>query len=148
MATRRGATVSIRKNESRPELLGTYRGQVVEVASTGALVVRIDGGREFVSCDFVQSGAGAGPALGPGDQVLVVVPDGGAGRPAVVGKIGPYRGPNRRQVVLEADEELTIRCGDATIAFRKDGRILIKGAEIVSHARGRNRIRGGSIQIN
>jgi hypothetical protein len=53
-----------------------------------------------------------------------------------------------RKIELRAQEAITLRCGDASITLTKDGKIVIRGAHVVSHAAGLNRIRGGSIQLN
>jgi hypothetical protein len=50
--------------------------------------------------------------------------------------------------VIEAREELQLRCGDATISLRADGTIKIMGRDVTSWARRRQRIRGGSVAIN
>lgn len=51
-------------------------------------------------------------------------------------------------LVLEARTSLTLKVGDGSITIREDGSILIKGKDLVSHAKRRNRIRGGSVEIN
>jgi len=51
-------------------------------------------------------------------------------------------------LLLEAKESLTLRVGDGSITIRADGKILIKGKELVSHAEKMNRIKGGAVAIN
>jgi hypothetical protein len=51
-------------------------------------------------------------------------------------------------LLIEAKEELTLRVGEGSITIRADGKILIKGKDLVSHAQRVNRIRGGSVAIN
>ena len=51
-------------------------------------------------------------------------------------------------LVLEADESLTIRCGQGSITIKESGKILIRGLDVVSHAKRCNRVRGGSIRLN
>lgn len=53
-----------------------------------------------------------------------------------------------RNLVLEGEEQVVLRCGKALIELHKDGKLIIRGAHVVSHADGVHRIRGGSIQIN
>lgn len=138
---------SMETRASAAELRGARRATVVEVQRGGQITVRLDGRSGVTACDFLETTAGAPPLLRPGDAVLVLVPEGDGGRPAVIGRVGPYRPPDRRELLLEANEEVTIRCGDAAITLR-DGKILIKGVDVVSHARRRNRIRGGSVEVN
>jgi hypothetical protein len=52
------------------------------------------------------------------------------------------------ELVLEAKQSLTLRVGAGSITIREDGKILIKGTDLVSHARRTNRIRGGAVSIN
>lgn len=127
----------------------TQVGTVIDFPSSGEIAVKLSGrsGR-VVLCDFLSTTSGEPPELNQGDRVLVVIPQDHDGKPIVLGKVAGYRRPDRRKLVVAADEELTLRCGEATIAIRKNGRILIKGVDIVTHARQRNRIRGGSIQLN
>jgi hypothetical protein len=51
-------------------------------------------------------------------------------------------------LVLEAKSSLTLRVGDGSITIRADGKILIKGKDLVSYATRVNRIKGGSVSIN
>ena len=48
----------------------------------------------------------------------------------------------------EAKHQLTLRVGEGTISIREDGKILIKGTDLVSHAQRMNRIKGGAVSIN
>ena len=128
-------------------LPGSRHATVVDISPTGELTVRLATGSLLV-CDFLTTSRAEPPVLRAGDKVVVLVPEAPDEKPVVVGKVSAYQAPDGKRLVLEAGEELTIRCGEATIAIRKSGKILIKGVEIVSHARGRNRIRGGSIQMN
>ena len=52
------------------------------------------------------------------------------------------------ELVIEAKKNLTLKCGEGSIAIREDGQILIKGKDLVSHAKRMNRIKGGSVSIN
>jgi len=53
-----------------------------------------------------------------------------------------------RRMALEGAEEVTLICGKASITLTKDGRISLRGVEIVSRASGANKIRGASVSIN
>ena len=53
-----------------------------------------------------------------------------------------------RKVSLSANEEAVLRCGRSSIVLRSDGRILIKGTEIVSRSSGTQKIQGASIKLN
>jgi len=53
-----------------------------------------------------------------------------------------------KRVVLEGDEEVVLRCGEASITLRRDGKVILRGAYVETTAKGLNRIRGGSVKIN
>lgn len=50
--------------------------------------------------------------------------------------------------VIEAAQELELRCGDAAIVLTADGRIQLRGTYITSHASVTQRIVGGSVLVN
>ncbi|MFN0113200.1 MAG: hypothetical protein ACKVPY_00835 [Paracoccaceae bacterium] len=50
--------------------------------------------------------------------------------------------------VVEAKGTLILRCGKASVTLHADGRIAVKGEELLSRARGANRVQGGSVQLN
>ena len=53
-----------------------------------------------------------------------------------------------KRVMLEAQDEIQLKCGEGSITLRKDGKIVIKGTHLLSRSSGPNRIKGGSVQIN
>jgi hypothetical protein len=53
-----------------------------------------------------------------------------------------------RRVVLEGGEEVVLKCGDASLTLRRDGKVVVRGAYIETHAKGVNRIKGGTVKIN
>lgn len=52
------------------------------------------------------------------------------------------------KLVLEARREITLRCGKASIHLAADGRVTIRGTEILSRSDGPNRLQGASVQLN
>jgi hypothetical protein len=52
------------------------------------------------------------------------------------------------RVVLDAQDEIVLRCGEASITLRRNGRVVIRGAYVETRSRGVNRVKGGSVQIN
>ena len=52
------------------------------------------------------------------------------------------------RLLLEAKEEITLKCGDASITLTKAGKVLIRGKYLLSRSSGVNRIQGGSVQVN
>lgn len=53
-----------------------------------------------------------------------------------------------KRVTFDAKEEIVLRCGKASIILRSDGKVVIKGAYLLSRSRGMNKIRGGAVHIN
>ena len=51
-------------------------------------------------------------------------------------------------VVLEGEREVVLRCGDASLTLRRDGKAIIRGTYVETHSKGVNRIKGGAVKIN
>lgn len=51
-------------------------------------------------------------------------------------------------LVLEAKNSFTVRCGKSSITLYANGKIVLRGESILSDAEGINRIAGGQIQLN
>jgi hypothetical protein len=52
------------------------------------------------------------------------------------------------RVVLEGRHEVVLKCGDASITLRRDGKVIVRGAYVETHSRGVNRIKGAAVKIN
>jgi hypothetical protein len=52
------------------------------------------------------------------------------------------------KVRLEAKHDIELKCGQASIALRYDGRIELRGTHILSASRGPNRVKGATIALN
>ena len=53
-----------------------------------------------------------------------------------------------RRVRLTAREEIVLQCGESSITLKHNGRVIIRGAYVETHASGTNRIKGGNVRIN
>ena len=53
-----------------------------------------------------------------------------------------------QRVTITAEQEIELRCGKASITLTRAGKVLIRGAYLLSRSSGVNRIKGGSVQIN
>ncbi|MFV1873568.1 MAG: hypothetical protein ACMZ64_09630 [Oleiphilus sp.] len=53
-----------------------------------------------------------------------------------------------KKLELSATDEVTIRCGKASISLNKNGKILIKGEHMLNRTAGSYKIKSGSIQLN
>jgi hypothetical protein len=50
--------------------------------------------------------------------------------------------------VVNAEREITFRCGEASITLTRAGKVIIEGAYIVSQSSGYNKIKGAAVDIN
>jgi len=64
-----------------------------------------------------------------------------AGRPEVAEVDG-------RRVAIDGRDEIVLRCGASSITLRRDGKVVIRGLHVETHAAGTNRIKGGTVKIN
>lgn len=56
--------------------------------------------------------------------------------------------PMEDELVLEARQKITLRCGKASITLYPNGKIALRGEYILSDAAGINRIAGGHVELN
>jgi hypothetical protein len=52
------------------------------------------------------------------------------------------------RLIVSARDQLTLRCGAASITLTREGEVTIKGTRLSSQASGVNRIKGGSVELN
>jgi len=53
-----------------------------------------------------------------------------------------------KRFTFDAKEQIVLRCGKSSITLTRAGKILIRGAYLLSRSSGVNRIKGGSVQLN
>jgi hypothetical protein len=53
-----------------------------------------------------------------------------------------------KRVVVEADRELVLKCGNASITLTRAGKIILRGTHLVSRSSGSNRVQGTQVRIN
>ncbi|RJR20300.1 MAG: hypothetical protein C4581_03595 [Nitrospiraceae bacterium] len=53
-----------------------------------------------------------------------------------------------KKMTFDAGEQIVLKCGKASITLTKAGKVIIRGAYLLSRSSGVNRIKGGSVQIN
>jgi len=93
-----------------------------------------------------------------GHHVVLLFEDGDAARPIVVGWVEePAEGAvgksralhvDGERFVVEATRVIELRCGEASLTLTADGRVMIKGQNLLAHAKQLNRIRGAAVRIN
>ncbi|PCJ39014.1 MAG: hypothetical protein COA99_10875 [Moraxellaceae bacterium] len=53
-----------------------------------------------------------------------------------------------KTIHIDAKDEIQLICGKSSVILRKDGKIVIKGTNILSRSSGANKIKGASINLN
>ena len=53
-----------------------------------------------------------------------------------------------RRLVLDAKEQVVLKCGKASITLTAGGKVLIQGSYVLSRSSGANRLKGASVQLN
>lgn len=98
-----------------------------------------------------------------GSSVVLIFEGGDVERPIIIGVVhetGPAD-PELKQAaqslsvhadgerfVVDAEREIVLRCGDASITLTRAGKVIIKGNYILSRSTGYNKIKGAAIDIN
>jgi Domain of unknown function (DUF6484) len=132
-----------------PELKGTVAGTFADIAPGGLPLVEVSGVRLLArSCVQLH-------VRDVGKEVLVTFDSAHPETPIVLGVLQPpivtetvEVTADGKNVALSAHDSITLRCGDASITLNREGKIVIRGAHVVTHASGVNRIRGASVELN
>jgi hypothetical protein len=135
---------------------GIVIGRLTRVEASGAWVQVVPGASAIVArtiATVTEADAGRDVALmfegGDPSRPLVMVLVQHLAQPAA--EITPQALDVQRdgeRVVLSADKEIVLSCGEASITLTRAGKILIKGAYVSTRASGVNRIVGGTVEIN
>jgi hypothetical protein len=101
-----------------------------------------------------------------GCEVALTFEDGDFSRPILVGVVQSWDAPpasspqhvrhagstedkrDPETLLFTAAREITLQCGKASITLTSAGKLLLRGAYLLSRSSGVNRIKGGSVQIN
>ena len=143
--TRRGSTV-----------VGHRIGWIVAVSEQSVLVDYPDNPHGPIAArSTVVLGAQASSDAGRREALLVFEEE-RSDRPVIVGLLvdrptaakAVTAAVDGQRVEIEGKDEIVLRCGEASITLRRNGRVVIRGAYVETRSRGVNRIKGGSVQIN
>lgn len=122
------------------------RGRLLVVQPDGDLIVDSGLGSP-IACDVLLSSPPVDYC--EGDEVLLFVPAELPARGVVLGRIGLYAAnATLTQVSIEAAESISLKCGLSSIDLRADGKVMIRGEDVLLRAKGTQRIRAGTVSIN
>ncbi len=145
------ASILQTQDATHPQAGRVVRADIVAIKGDGTIDVLPvgDQGRPF-ACDVLESAFRRDVRLEVGDIVLTLVPSGPKDQGCILGRIAAYRPAEKApdHVVIEAEEKVTIRCGDASLDLRKDGKLMIRGKDVLTRAKRTQRIKGGTVAIN
>jgi hypothetical protein len=136
---------------SSTKINGVVRGIVAGVSANGEAEV-----------DFVSNTTGAPiPALATvlvsrsdiGREAVLMFEDGDAARPILMGFVGAAARQAAVQIdgdrmVLSAEREIVLQCGESSITLTRAGKVLIRGKYVLSNSTGVNMVKGGVIRLN
>lgn len=142
--------------------------QKVNAAEIGRLVAVGEAGEPWVDYPSTTGGPRAAMLAAPpptgaldaaiGRHVVLLFEGGDPDRPIVVGWVDETRAErvaaprnvkiDGERIVIEGDREVELRCGAASVTLTVDGRLVLRGVQIVSDAERLNRIRGAAVRIN
>ncbi len=126
---------------------------VIELTEGGDVGVVVPGEPPLrLRCDVLRTADAPTLTLSLGDRVLVLLPATEAGRACVLGRVGVYESPRPDPVpdarTIEANERLELRCGESALTLDAQGRVLLKGRDVVTRAKRSQKIRAGTVHIN
>jgi hypothetical protein len=97
-------------------------------------------------------------AISPADlgrEVVLGLEDGDPMKPIILGLLQasvqttPVQlSVDEQDLTVQAERQITLQCGKASITLTRAGKVLIRGAYVSTRSSGVNRIKGGSVQIN
>lgn len=126
-------------------LQGVHRAEITGLAPDGRAQVRVPSlgetplvAQSLVPVTAASIGRMAAVAM-MGDEPLIL----GLVQPPV-----PEVEADGEKLVIEARREMTLRCGKASITMTADGRVTIRGTQVLSRSDGPNRVQGASVQLN
>ena len=154
-----GPTSGSSRSASRQSDVGVRTGELIALTPDGGLPVLLVSGPESTGALVGRSVVDLHGAH-IGAQVVLSFENGDPALPIVMGVLARPSWPSEvqpAQVTLEADgmrmvvdarDELVLRCGKASITLKRSGKVTIEGTSVLTRATGVIRIKGGSIELN
>ncbi|MBZ4422606.1 DUF6484 domain-containing protein [Myxococcus sp. RHSTA-1-4] len=160
--------------QTQEPILGSRAGHLVGLDASGNPRIDFPGntaGPVPARLATVLDGKALQEAVARGQKVVLLFENGDPGLPFIMGLIqepsatplldalleSPPEATARRpleahvdgkRVVIEGQDEIVLKCGEASITLRRNGRVIVKGTRLDSRATGTHRIKGGAVEIN
>jgi hypothetical protein len=150
------------QSEVGQRLEGVVIGVLLGFSEQGEPMVVFPGNRRETA--IVARSTAALVAADVGGEVALLFEGGDPERPLVIGRLlhpatepeMPPRLPlpsvevvrDGERLELQADREIVLRCGKASITLTRAGKVLVRGAYVSSRSSGMQRITGASVHIN
>ena len=140
--------------------LGVEIGRIVECDPSGRVL--LDCGDSVLKLARVVAGLTDEQLTAAAEcrqEALVTYHNGDPDRPIVIGLLRPLDASahqaapvtamiDNETICFEAKKQIVLKCGKASITLTRAGKVLIRGAYVLTRSSGVNRIKGGSVQIN
>ena len=156
--------------ETTERIEGVRVGKVVNVDESGRIWVKFPGnGQGPVAARFTRSVKlqALRDAASSGQEVLLVFENNSPRQPIIIDTMfslldevtaSPSFALEReelehvmvdgKKVILDAQEEIVLCCGKASITLTQAGKVIIRGSYVLSRSSGVNKVKGGSIELN
>ena len=155
---------AVRPKEAPPRLPEVVVGRLRGFDADGRPLVDYPGCAQPDGVAALSAAAVAMEAVGR--EVALLFADGDPARPFIVGLLHAPNGVaeviaeegeeapkpavemDGERLVFTAEREIVLKCGKASLTLTRAGKVLLRGAYLLSRSSGVNRIKGGSVQIN
>ena len=162
------SSVSAMSTEEQPIILGNKMARVVKSDRSDVIMVQWDNypavpARHLVNVDIKELMG----CENIGREVLLSFIDNDPRQPVIIGvmaslideivkmelasddkQASPQITRDGENVTIAAHHQITLQCGKSSLILREDGKIIVKGVNILSRASASNKIKGGSVEVN
>ena len=151
-------TSSTHKNKQAAQLDGVVIGVLMSFTEAGLPLVAFPGNQSETGLAAHSTTRFTSDDIGC--QVALLFEGGDPQRPIVIGRIqhpeqilqagqkSTTADLDGERLEFKAGKEIVLRCGKASITLTKAGKIILRGAYVLSRSSGVNKIKGGSVHIN
>ena len=138
-------------------------GRVIDIPSAGYLLVQMES-RQTLRARMAAALATKRPEYLVGQDVVLLFENNDPDRPIAIARLQPAvdfatalqaseddeveARVDGEKVLIQAKEKLELRVGKASIVIDANGKITIRGANLLSRSTGPIRIKGGHVEIN